>query len=70
MGDVPVAAILKVAVWPAKMLALDGCVEMDGAIAEGVGDCPVPVPLREMENSVPLACVNLSAPEYAIAEVG
>ena len=49
MGDVPVAAILKVAVWPARMLALDGWVEMDGAIGVGDVETPLPVPLKAME---------------------
>jgi hypothetical protein len=65
MGDVPVAAILNVAVWPAKILVFEGCVEMDGAIAEGAGVCPLPVPdpLMAMECTVPLDCVNRRVPE-------
>jgi hypothetical protein len=70
MGEVPVAATLNVAVWPAKMLALDGCVEMEGATAVGGVVIPLPVPLRAMEITVPLACVNSSVPEYASAEEG
>jgi hypothetical protein len=70
MGDVPVAAILNVAVCPAIMLALDGCVEMEGAMAVGGVVTPLPVPLKAMECTVPLACVNLSVPEYASAEDG
>lgn len=70
MGDVPVAAIVNVAIWPAKILALEGSVEMEGATAvggEGVVS-PLPVPLRATENTFPLACVNLSVPEYACPE--
>ena len=63
--------MLKVAVCPARILAFNGCVEMDGATDTGGGGVtPLPTPLRTMEITVPFACVNLSAPEYATAEVG
>jgi len=71
IGDVPVAAILNVAVWPATILAFKGCVEMDGATAEGVVvETLLPIPLRAMEITVPFACVKLRLPEYATAEDG
>jgi len=63
MGDVPVAAILNVAVWPARILALKGCVEMDGAIADGAGVELPPSPLRATDSVVPFACLNLREPE-------
>ena len=52
------------------MLAFNGCVEMDGAIAEEAGVWLLPAPLSAIETSVPFSCVNLREPEYATAEDG
>ena len=53
MGAVPVAATLKVAVWPAVIVALAGCEEIAGATAVLV--VPVPVPFSAIEIFAPKA---------------
>lgn len=63
MGDVPVAAMLNVAVCPAVIFALAGCVEIAGAIAVLVVVGPLPVPLRATEISEPLDRLNSRVPE-------
>lgn len=76
IGEVPVAATLNVAVLPATMLMLAGCVEIAGATTVGGGGVggggvtALPMPVRATENSVPLACSNTSLPEYDCEEVG
>lgn len=74
IGEVPVAATLNVAVLPATMLMLAGCVEIAGATTVGVGGgggvTALPVPLNATENSVPLASPNTSLPEYDCEDVG
>jgi hypothetical protein len=71
IGEVPVAATLNVAVLPATMFTLAGCVEIAGAItAGGGGVTALPVPLSATENSVPLGSSNTSLPEYDCDEVG
>jgi hypothetical protein len=71
IGEVPVAATLKVAVFPAAMVTLAGCVDIAGAMTVGGGGVTaLPDPLSATENSVPLPSSNTSLPEYGCDEVG
>ena len=69
IGAVPVAATLNVAVCPAAIFALAGCVEIVGATALGDVD-PLPVPLSATEVVEPLERMKISVPEYACAADG
>ncbi len=60
MGAVPVDATLNVAVWPAVIVTLPGCVVIVGATAVLA---EVPVPLSATENVEPFERVNSKVPE-------